>query len=165
MISEMEQIKVEQYLQKVKQRELLAKEKRKEYERNRYLKGKQNGKNNRLLNPEETNARKKEIFDCECGAKVTRGGVSKHEKIIKHQNFEKSPEDKPVIDNLISFKEYIDQNKIIITNNRDELYDEYWNIEKKKKITCKCGAIISRVHLPQHKKRTQHQTYLVSLVE
>ena len=46
----MEQIKVEQYLQKVKQRELLAKEKRKEYERNRYLKGKQNGKNNRLLN-------------------------------------------------------------------------------------------------------------------
>jgi hypothetical protein len=38
MISETEQIKVAQYLQKVKQRELLAKEKRKEYERNRHLK-------------------------------------------------------------------------------------------------------------------------------
>jgi hypothetical protein len=79
-----------------------------------------------------------------------------HEKTIKHKNFdfEKSFKIKPVIDNLISFREYVDQNKIIITKNRDELYDEYWNIEKKKKITCECGAIISRAHLAQHKKRT-----------
>jgi hypothetical protein len=160
MISEMEQIKVEQYLQKVKQRELLAKEKRKEKDRIRHLKDKQNGKNK--IESEESKARKKEIVECVCGAKVTRGHLSNHEKTIKHQIFEKSLNDKSVIDNLISFREYIDQNKIIITNNRDELYDEYWNIEKKKKITCECGAIISRVHLP-HKKRIQHQTYMASL--
>jgi hypothetical protein len=92
-----------------------------------------------------TNARKKEIIHCECGAKVTRGHLSDHEKTIKHQNFERSPEDKPVIDNLISFREFIDQNKINITKkNRDELYEQYWNIEKKKKITCECGEIICR---------------------
>jgi hypothetical protein len=96
---------------------------------------------------------------------VTKGGLSKHEKSIKHQNFERSPEDKPVIDNLITFREYIDQNKIIMTNNRDELYEEYWNIEKKKKITCECGEIISRAWLPQHKRTIKHQTYEASLVK
>jgi hypothetical protein len=96
---------------------------------------------------------------------VTKGGLSKHEESIKHQNFERSPEDKPVIDNLITFREYIDQNKIIMTNNRDELYEEYWNIEKKKKITCECGEIISRAWLPQHKRTIKHQTYEASLVK
>jgi hypothetical protein len=161
MISETEQIKVEQYLQKVKQRELLAKETKKEYERNCYLKRKQNGRNNR--ESEESKAKKKEIIECECGAKIARGYFSEHEKTIKHQNFERSPEDKPVIDNLISFREYLDQNKIIMTNNRDELYDKYWNIEKKKKITCECGEIICRAYLPQHKRTIKHQTYLVSV--
>jgi hypothetical protein len=71
MISEMEQIKVEQYLQKVKQRELLAKEKRKEKDRICHLKDKQNGKNK--IESEESKARKKEIVECVCGAKVTRG--------------------------------------------------------------------------------------------
>jgi hypothetical protein len=61
MISEMEQIKVEQYLQKVKQRELLAKEKRKEKDRIRHLKDKQNGKNK--IESEESKARKKEIVE------------------------------------------------------------------------------------------------------
>jgi hypothetical protein len=71
----------------------------------------------------------------------------------KQLNIKRSfQEDKPVIDNLISFREFIDQNKISITNNRDELYDEYWNIQKKK-ITCECGAIILRAYLPQHKKK------------
>ena len=163
MISELEQIKVEQYLQKVKNRELLEKEKRKQYDRNRYLKDKQNGGNNR--ESEEAIARRKEIIDCECGAKIKRGYLSQHEKTIKHQNFVNFPEDKPVTDNLVTFREYIDQNKITVKNNRDQLYEEYWNIEKKKKITCECGAIISRAHLPQHKKRTQHQTYLGVIAE
>jgi hypothetical protein len=140
----------------------MKKEKRKQYERNRYLKDKQNCKNNRLLNLEETKARRKEIVECECEAKITRGGVLKHEKTIKHQNFVKFPEDKPETDNLITFRDYIDQNKIIISKNRDELYEQYWNIEKKKKITCECGEIISRAWLPQHKRNTKHQAYLVS---
>jgi hypothetical protein len=71
-----------------------------------------------------------------------------------------------VIDNLITFREYIDQNKINITKkNRDELYEQYWNIEKKKKINCECGEIISRAWLRQHKKRIQHQTYMASLIK
>jgi hypothetical protein len=80
--------------------------------------------------------------------------LSAHEKTIKHKNFEMSFENKPVIDNLISFREYIDQNKIINSKNRDKLNEEYWNIEKKKKIICECGEIISRAWLPQHKEQS-----------
>jgi len=163
MISELEQIKVEQYLQRVKQRELLAKEKKKQYERNRYSKDKLNGGGKR--NSEEAKARKKELSECECGAKISRGWVSNHEKSIKHQNFVNLPEDKPVTDNLITFREYINQNKITVKNNLDQLYEEYWNIEKKKKITCECGEIISRAWLPQHKRTTKHQAFMISLVE
>jgi hypothetical protein len=41
-----------------------------------------------------------------------------------------------------------------VINLRDELYEEYWNTEKKKKITCECGKIICRAYLQKHKQQS-----------
>ena len=59
------------------------KEHYKQYEKNRYLKDKLNGGNNRELNPQKRG----EIIECECGAKITRGSKSRHEETIKHKNY------------------------------------------------------------------------------
>jgi len=53
-------------------------------------------------------------------------------------------------------EKYIEKQKDYYENNREK-----YNSRKKEKITCECGAVISRGNILQHKKSTKHIDYLI----